>query len=164
MHAVRNISLCTKDCLCLFVCPTGATDTETGQIDFDQCLDGCRLCVDACPSHAISLMPRDFAPQQPKTAAVTDTLQALAASKTRQEMIARAIHAKAETTHQKRLAAALVRSCRILAEDAYRESGYMLPQGAPTRQLLESLLEMELPDDFPRDAVQSLLDRLPQPR
>jgi len=53
MHAARNISLCTKDCLCLFVCPTGATDTETGQIDFDRCLDGCRLCVDACPSHAL---------------------------------------------------------------------------------------------------------------
>ncbi len=52
MHAVRNIRLCTKDCVCLFVCPTGATDTETGQIDASRCLDGCRLCVDACPSHA----------------------------------------------------------------------------------------------------------------
>ena len=35
MRAVRNIRLCTKDCLCLYVCPTGATDTETGQIDAD---------------------------------------------------------------------------------------------------------------------------------
>ena len=24
-YAVRNIRLCTKDCLCLYVCPTGAT-------------------------------------------------------------------------------------------------------------------------------------------
>ena len=27
-YAVRNLRLCTKDCLCLYVCPTGATDTE----------------------------------------------------------------------------------------------------------------------------------------
>ena len=26
--AVRNLRLCTKDCICLYVCPTGATDTE----------------------------------------------------------------------------------------------------------------------------------------
>ena len=25
--AVRNIRLCSKDCLCLYVCPTGASDT-----------------------------------------------------------------------------------------------------------------------------------------
>ena len=31
-YAVRNINLCTKDCLCLFVCPTGATDTEIAQL------------------------------------------------------------------------------------------------------------------------------------
>ena len=24
-YAVRNLRLCTKDCLCLYVCPTGAT-------------------------------------------------------------------------------------------------------------------------------------------
>ena len=54
MHAVRNTRLCTKDCLCLYVCPTGATDTETGQIDAAKCLDGCRACVDACPNGALS--------------------------------------------------------------------------------------------------------------
>ena len=27
-YAVRNLRLCTKDCLCLYVCPVGATDTE----------------------------------------------------------------------------------------------------------------------------------------
>ena len=27
--AVRNLRLCTKDCLCLYVCPTGASDTVT---------------------------------------------------------------------------------------------------------------------------------------
>ena len=55
MFAVRNLKLCTKDCTCLYVCPTGATATEDGSIDASKCLDGCRLCVDACPSHAIYL-------------------------------------------------------------------------------------------------------------
>ena len=38
--AVRNLRLCTKDCLCLYVCPTGATDTENSIIDVAKCL-GC---------------------------------------------------------------------------------------------------------------------------
>ena len=33
MFAVRNLKLCTKDCACLYVCPTGATATEDGSID-----------------------------------------------------------------------------------------------------------------------------------
>ena len=44
--AVRNLRLCTKDCLCLYVCPTGATDTENSIIDVDKCL-GCGICADA---------------------------------------------------------------------------------------------------------------------
>lgn len=32
--AVRNLRLCTKDCLCLYVCPAGATDTENSIIEF----------------------------------------------------------------------------------------------------------------------------------
>ena len=35
--AVRNLRLCTKDCLCLYVCPTGASDTEDSVIDVDRC-------------------------------------------------------------------------------------------------------------------------------
>ena len=38
-YAVRNIRLCTKDCLCLYVCPTGASDTENSIIDVDKCID-----------------------------------------------------------------------------------------------------------------------------
>ena len=37
--AVRNIRLCTKDCLCLYVCPVGATDTEDSIIDVKNVLD-----------------------------------------------------------------------------------------------------------------------------
>ena len=33
--AVRNIRLCSKDCLCLYVCPTGASDTENSIIDLE---------------------------------------------------------------------------------------------------------------------------------
>jgi len=41
--AVRNLRLCTKDCLCLYVCPVGATDTENSIIDVTKCT-GCGLC------------------------------------------------------------------------------------------------------------------------
>ena len=64
-HEYRNIKLCTKDCLCLFVCPTGATDTETGQIDFSKCI-GCGACAQACPSRAITMLPNIMPAQQNK--------------------------------------------------------------------------------------------------
>ncbi len=62
-YAVRNIRLCTKDCLCLYVCPTGATDTENSIIDVDKCI-GCGDCADACPSGAISMVPKEYPKQQ----------------------------------------------------------------------------------------------------
>ncbi|MEN6419506.1 MAG: rubrerythrin, partial [Clostridiaceae bacterium] len=81
MYAVRNIRLCTKDCLCLYVCPTGATDTETGQIDRGKCISGCRVCVDACPSHAISLVPESYPSQQEKKQTVLAAMRKRSASK-----------------------------------------------------------------------------------
>ena len=51
-YAVRNLRLCTKDCLCLYVCPTGATDTENSIIDTDKCIK-CGVCMAKCPFKSI---------------------------------------------------------------------------------------------------------------
>lgn len=158
-YASRNIALCTKDCLCLFVCPVGASDTENGQIDASKCVDGCRLCVDACPSHAISLMYRSYPPQQEKTDVVVAALHAAAKSKTEQEAIARSVAESPKSPAQKTLAKALEMSMRISAEDLYRESGYMLPQSAQTRMLLEGMLA-EASEGFPKEAAEKLLATL----
>jgi Fe-S-cluster-containing hydrogenase component 2 len=99
-HAVRNIRLCTKDCLCLYVCPTGATDTETGQIDAAKCLDGCRACVDICPSHAISLIPDEYPPQQEKSTDMRQVLSALAEERLSQARIAAAVAADAAGSYR----------------------------------------------------------------
>ena len=160
MHEVRNIRLCTKDCICLFVCPTGATDTETGQIDASKCLDGCRLCVDACPSHAIFLLPRNYAPQQKKSEVTVQALRELAKSKAQQEKLALEIASETKDPIVRQLATTLARSTRILQEDLYRESGFMLPQDAITKDFLKEQLASNKDKEFPREAVERLLELL----
>lgn len=162
MHAVRNIRLCTKDCLCLYVCPTGATDTETGQIDAEKCLSGCRACADACPSHAISLVPERYPAQQEKQDSVVSALRVLAASKTRQEQLFGLLEQAAETPAARRLAAAMRLSNRLMAEDLLRESGYLLPQSKHVRDLLNGEYDAAQDDAFPKDAVRRLLELLPK--
>lgn len=160
MHAVRNIRLCTKDCLCLYVCPTGATDTETGQIDAEKCLDGCRACVDACPSHAIYLLPETFPPQQEKTDSVKNSLLMLAKSKTAQEKLLADIESSTANPLLRQFAKALRMSNRILAEDMLREAGYKLPQSQTVQLFLQSLLPSGQSADFPVHAVKKLLELL----
>ena len=160
MHAIRNISLCTKDCLCLYVCPTGATDTETGQIDASKCLDGCRACVDSCPSHAISLVPDHFPCQQGKKDSVKKTLLHLAKSKVKQEQIARDVEKNTDNLGLKQLAKVLGKSNRLMAEDLLREAGYMLPQSQNVRDFLFALLDTKQPAGFPKEVVEKLLDIL----
>jgi len=157
MRAVRNIRLCTKDCLCLYVCPTGATDTQTGQIDAVKCISGCRVCVDACPSHAISLVPEEYPPQQEKAHAVQAELRSLAASKVRAEQIASKAANISKDPAERQLAKAISMSNRLMAEDLLREAGYMLPQSQNVKALLQSLAEADQPEGFPKETVEQLL-------
>lgn len=160
MHAARNIRLCTKDCVCLFVCPTGATDTDNGQIDFSNCLDGCRLCVDACPSHAIYLVNDNYAPAQKKSELIKKSLLEMATSKTKQEKIAEEIAKEAKSPVVRQLAKALENSSRISAEDCLREAGFMLPQSQEVKTVLQSLLDCPQEEGFPKETVERLLELL----
>ncbi|MEX1378006.1 MAG: hypothetical protein AB1Z23_11125 [Eubacteriales bacterium] len=159
MTAFRNIRLCTKDCLCLFVCPTGATDTENGQIDFANCLKDCRACVDACPSGALSLLPDEYPPPQKKADDVVSALFSAAKSKTEQEKSAAAIAAKTDDAALRQIASAIEMSNRVMAEDLIREAGYMLPQSSNVKYFLQSLLDNP-PKGLPKDTVERLLDIL----
>jgi len=51
---VRHPDRCTHNAICIPVCPTGAwVSTPPLRFDASRCLEGCRLCLDACPSQAI---------------------------------------------------------------------------------------------------------------
>ncbi len=155
MHAARNVHLCTKDCLCLFVCPTGATDTETGQIDFARCIDGCRLCVDACPSHAIYLVYDRYPVKPEKDQDVVAALDALAESKVQQELICSSLGSSGELPEK--LAKALALSNRILAEDCTREADFMMVQTQAVKILLRDLAADADRVGFPSEALDGLV-------
>ena len=159
MPAFRNIRLCGKDCMCLYVCPSGATNTENSIIDPAKCIPGCMACVYSCPSGAISMVPEKYPPQQPKTEAVIAAQRALGLSKVKQEGIANAIAAKSDSAVTRQFAQALAKSNLRMAEDLLRESGYLLPQSREVSELLKAMLENPAPD-FPKDAAELLLNSL----
>jgi ferredoxin len=150
--AFRNIRLCTKDCLCLYVCPTGAADTENSIIDVNKCI-GCGKCAASCPSGAISMVPKKLPPQQKHTDGVTAAMNALLRSKAEQEKTAAGLPGA--------LAAAVEKSCRIQAEDLVREAGYMLPQSGNAHAFLKKLVASPPSAEFPKAAAEKLLELLP---
>ena len=137
-YAYRDLKICTKDCLCLFVCPTGATDNETGQIDFDKCI-GCGACAAACPSKAISMLPRVYPKQKVKDKRVISELFKLADSKIDQIKTLKYLISKSSDDDEKRFYKALIHSNKVMVEDMMREAGFMLPQSSNTNKFLISL-------------------------
>jgi len=158
--AVRNLRLCTKDCLCLYVCPHGATDTEDSIIDINKC-DGCGICAKACPSGAISMVPNEYPPQQPKSNEVIATLNKLSQNKSNAETLAKEIASDANQDGLYRLMCALAKSERLVTEDVLREAGYMLPQSNNTHELLEELINNPPTPEFPTDVAKKLLESIP---
>ena len=146
--AVRNVRMCEKDCLCLYVCPTGASDTENSVIDAEKCI-GCGACAEACPAGAISLVPKEYPPQQVKKEEVIAVLRQLVSSKAEQERMAAVLPGP--------LAKALERSNRIMAEDLLRESGYMLPQSGEVFQVLVDMADRVQEPGFPVKDLELLL-------
>ena len=158
--AVRNLRLCTKDCLCLYVCPVGATDTENSIIDVTKCT-GCGICAEACPSKAISMVPLSYPPQQKKAEKVVAAANILAQAKAQEEKAAQQVAQSTGKDGLGRLAQAIAKSSRLVAEDILREAGYMLPQSGNAHDLLEKLIANPPGEGFPVDAAKELLGRIP---
>ena len=158
MIASRNLRICTKDCMCLYVCPTGATDTETGQIDFAKCV-GCGDCARSCPNSAISMIPLDYPHQQPKDETVVGKVRSIAGSKAAQEAIAKQVMDGTDDQRLRTLMKAVRRSERLMGEDLIRETGYLLPQSGEVRRMLETFVA-DPPEGFPVEAARELLARL----
>lgn len=154
LFAVRTLRLCTKDCLCLYVCPTGATDTENSVIDKEKCT-GCGVCAVSCPSSAISMVPYTMPPQQEHRSEVVDAMKAVFRSKAQQEALATALSDV--------LASALAKSARIQAEDIIREAGYMLPQSSEAQAILNEIASNASLSDEARTSAQKLLELLAAP-
>ena len=135
-HAYRNLKICSKDCLCLFVCPTGAANNETGQIDFEKCI-GCGACANACPAKAISIIPNKMPPQQPKNEKVITELFKIANQKITEIKILKQM--LNDNKEDEKLLKALIHSNKVMIEDILREAGYMLPQSKNTNKLLNDI-------------------------
>lgn len=158
--AVRNLRLCTKDCLCLYVCPTGAADTENSVIDPEKCV-GCGMCAGACPSGAISMVPLTYPPQQKKSENLLMLSGALAKIKAKEEKTALQLAQNAQSDGLYRILTAAAKSARLVNEDILREGGYMLPQSENAHKLLREWAENPPSEHFPAESAKTLLELIP---
>ncbi len=149
-YAVRNNNLCSKDCLCVYVCPTGASNTENNVIDVKKCI-GCGRCVDACSAKAIALIPTYCVDIEKVDDEIWEVLSAIFKSKAYQECIAHRMSGK--------LFRAIELSNRIMAEDIIREAGYLLPQGKNAKEFFEYVKKEH---SFCRNTVNSIAKNLDQ--
>ncbi len=154
-HAYRNLKICTKDCLCLFVCPTGATDNETGQIDFEKCI-GCGACAAACPAKAITMIPNKMPKPQLKNEKVISKMFKIANSKIEQNQILKNL--LNENKEDEKLLKALIHSNKVIIEDIIRESGYMIPQNKNTNKLLKDIQKNG--DNSSKEYATNLLNKI----
>ena len=154
-HAYRNLKICSKDCLCLFVCPTGAANNETGQIDFEKCI-GCGACANACPAKAISIIPNKMPPQQPKNEKVITELFKIANQKITEIKILKQM--LNDNKEDEKLLKALIHSNKVMIEDILREAGYMLPQSKNTNKLLNDIKQNG--DKKTKEIASRLLDKI----
>lgn len=154
-HAYRNIKLCTKDCLCLFVCPTGATNNETGQIDFTKCI-GCGACMAACPSRAITMIPNVMPKIQPKSKDTVDTLFKIANNKIKEIAILKNLLSKSNKEAETKLIRALIHSNKVVIEDLMREAEFMIPESPKSHELLMRLTK----DENVKDIADKLLAKI----
>ena len=130
-----------------YICTVCGYIHETeGELPDDFKCPLCGACADACPSGAISMMPRELPPQQPKEDKVVEALRALVQSKAEAESIAAQLPDP--------ISKAVAKSSRLMAEDLCREAGFMLPQSANTKEFLEFIRNYP---NIPTEVVDSLL-------
>lgn len=154
LYAHRDLKLCSKDCLCLFVCPTGATNNETGQIDASKCI-GCGACANACSAKAISMIPNVMPKQQEKTDEVIKSLFQIADNKIKEINILKSILENTNETETK-FVKTLIHSNKVIIEDLMREAGFMLPQSKNAHEFLNKINNAEI-----SEIVNELLEKIP---